>query len=227
MGSDNHPKPIGPITPELLAHFNSKIDKTPGYGPKGECWRFIPFTGKTKYGLFRANKRTVPAHRFAYIAEHGETDLLICHACDCRGCVRIDHLFAGTNDDNVQDMMRKGRHRVLSGDDHGLRRHPERAARGDRNGSRTHPESRPRGDKHGTKTHPERIARGDRSATRLHPESYKKGQEHPRSKVTDQIVREMRALAHTLSHEKIGKLYGISRRHAGRIINGQRWGHVI
>lgn len=37
--------------------------------------------------------------------------IFACHHCDNPPCVRADHLFAGTVTDNVQDMIRKGRHR--------------------------------------------------------------------------------------------------------------------
>jgi len=51
------------------------------------------------------------AHRVAYYLEHGDfdRDLVVCHSCDNKRCVNPDHLWIGTQKDNLADMVAKGR----------------------------------------------------------------------------------------------------------------------
>jgi hypothetical protein len=64
------------------------------------------------YGQFWDGRKKVLAHRWAYAFYIGEfqSDLFVCHKCDNPSCVNPEHLFLGTNLDNVRDMMNKGRH---------------------------------------------------------------------------------------------------------------------
>lgn len=69
-----------------------------GYGIIGSC-------GK--------NRRGIGAHRVSYMLNVGEIPegMCVCHRCDNPRCVRPDHLFLGTQSDNMQDASRKGRTR--------------------------------------------------------------------------------------------------------------------
>lgn len=58
----------------------------------------------------------VLTHRFSYELAFGPIPhsrdgqrLFVCHRCDVKNCVRPDHLFLGTNQENLTDAKAKGR----------------------------------------------------------------------------------------------------------------------
>lgn len=79
---------------------------------KGDgCWEWTGSKFVSGYGRININGKTYRAHRLSaqlYLDNYTE-ELLVCHTCDNRICVRPDHLFMGTAFDNMQDMSRKGR----------------------------------------------------------------------------------------------------------------------
>jgi hypothetical protein len=91
---------------DFVPLFWERADKS------GECWEWLGRKNWRGYGQITSKWfKTVQAHRIAYELTFGPipAGLLCCHTCDNRGCVNPAHLFVGTDRDNVQDMLRKGR----------------------------------------------------------------------------------------------------------------------
>lgn len=80
------------------------------------CWLWQLALSKG-YGRVYFRGKYVPAHRVSYILSHGEIPegMLVCHSCDITSCINPEHLWIGTNQDNSNDMKKKGRHHVPRG----------------------------------------------------------------------------------------------------------------
>ncbi len=83
----------------------------------------------------------------SYLERPLERKYFACHHCDNPLCLNPDHLFEGTDQDNKDDMVKKGR--AASGLRHGLNVHPDKRSVGDRNGLRKHPERAANGERNG------------------------------------------------------------------------------
>ncbi len=81
---------------------------------KDDCWLWQKGTTKDGYGMLNFRGRTELAHRVAYFLGNEETIMpfvVIRHTCDNPPCCNPNHLLAGTQNDNVQDMVIKERNR--------------------------------------------------------------------------------------------------------------------
>jgi hypothetical protein len=77
--------------------------------PSTDCWEWqgAKING---YGTLSVGNRIYSAHRLMWKCVRGEfSGLHVLHKCDNPCCINPDHLWLGTNADNVQDKVDKGR----------------------------------------------------------------------------------------------------------------------
>jgi hypothetical protein len=82
-------------------------------GDPDECWPWIGSRNTKGYGGFRRQRRLFMANRLSLELKLGRPlreGMCACHACDNPPCCNPDHLFEGTQADNLRDCRRKGRH---------------------------------------------------------------------------------------------------------------------
>lgn len=72
-----------------------------------------------------------------------------------------------------------------------------------------------------------RMANGYRNGRHLHPLSTARGERSGKAKLSDEIVREIRRLAGTMSQQKIADMFGTPQTNISLIIRRKAWAHVI
>ena len=90
--------------------FWEKVEKGNG------CWQWTAGTNRHGYGVFTMDGEQLLAHRAAWQLTYGPVPegegahgTCVCHTCDNRLCVNPAHLFLGSHQDNMDDMVVKGR----------------------------------------------------------------------------------------------------------------------
>ena len=96
---------------EYRQQFFSMVLRGPG------CWVWRGPRSHGGYGLWQLPSRyrargNIGATRVAWFLEHGylpAEDVSVCHRCDNPPCVNPEHLFLGSQLDNMRDCADKGR----------------------------------------------------------------------------------------------------------------------
>ncbi len=101
-------KTFAPIYESLEHRFWSKVKR----GTLEECWEFLASRDKAGYGTFGIGRgKSFRAHRVCWEITNGKIPLgkHVLHKCDNPSCCNPEHLFLGTNSDNVRDKVLKNR----------------------------------------------------------------------------------------------------------------------
>ncbi len=84
----------------------------------GPCWVWEGYVDPKGYGRITISHVSELVHRVAWFVAYGKWPKPnALHRCDNRACVRLAHLFEGSNKDNTEDMLSKGRE--ACGEKHG------------------------------------------------------------------------------------------------------------
>lgn len=102
--------------PKLNSSIKERLLKKVVINPKTNCWEWTGFKSGGRYGgyaMIKINNKNRLATRISYEQFTGEIPegFSILHRCDNPSCINPDHLWAGTQSENMRDMHSKSRHK--------------------------------------------------------------------------------------------------------------------
>lgn len=109
-----------PTKEEYLNRLKQKLEENCKWN--AQCQEWTGFKDSDGYGkisvTLNAKERPLSVHRVSWMIHIGNIPegMCICHHCDNPACFRPEHLFLGTQQDNMDDKMNKKRHRTPKGE---------------------------------------------------------------------------------------------------------------
>jgi hypothetical protein len=208
------------------------------------CWLWTGATRNFGYGVLHIGGhkgKAERAHRLSWEIHNGPipNGLYVCHHCDNPACVNPAHLFLGTNQDNVDDMVQKGRNFVngeqrSKGERHGMAKlTAEQVLQIREEYVRTKTTFSEIGRRYGLSHQTvRRIIRGEAwqhlPSSNAPTEKLTLGENNNMAKLTADQVRSIRAeyaRGNTNRHE-LGEKYGVSHMAIYRIVKHRTWKHI-
>src|SRR5262245_23452394 len=98
---------------DIKAKLLCLIELASGPIPGADCWLFRWATNNSGDCYIAYKGWPEGVHRISWIVNRGPipNGIYVCHHCDTPNCFRPEHLFLGTPQENVWDMISKGRDR--------------------------------------------------------------------------------------------------------------------
>ena len=96
------------FTEKEAQRFIAKVDDS---GGPDACWEWMAWLTSTGYGGVRLKGKAQRVNRLVCFAVHTDQEgPCALHSCDNRKCCNPNHLRCGTKQDNMHDMVMRGRH---------------------------------------------------------------------------------------------------------------------
>ncbi len=203
--------------------FFDKVEKTE------TCWLWLGRLTEDGYGLTRkAPFKTRLAHRISFMLhKHDPGKLLVLHTCHVRNCVNPEHLYAGTQVDNMEDMVRADRQArgaaipitKLYASAVAEIRDPKKIS------------AHVLAEKYGVTKRTVWAVRSDPQhswgyAAKALPKEKAKGSRVSTAKLSESDVVRIKQLLKTEPDQVIAEMFGVKRAAISKIRNGRNWKHI-